>query len=401
MKQQSYSILQGIFKRNTDNFYGYDPYDALESEMFIAKSSFKILKLVLVQIIRISPINLRDLLSIPTTADPKAAALFALSSLLAFDKCKETYFAKKAQTSLSFLIKSRSSKSSRFSIAQNRRQQMLEYSAEEGYPGHFITVLAGECFLKAYQIFQKKRYLNKALSIGEYFINEAPRDEYGEDKIYFHYKPEMGVTKAFSNETYNLSALIGSYLVRLSQENGSFSPDIGHRALNYICQVQNDDGSWFYSRKRSYIDNFHTGFILLALSSANEILHDKNIDKTFQVGLHYFKKKLLKKEGKVVRPIHFDPAHLPFNSNLLTTVDIRDCAVSIILTSYLSKKGMCSKRTARKLVEWTLENMWNEEKFFFEKTWLWTNKINYISMQAWMALALATFHRYLDDTNEN
>src|SRR5438067_7945912 len=66
-----------------NDWAGYDPYDALNSRLFRALPvlNSRVSRLVLTQASKRSPINVRRLLQIPKTQNPKAIALF-LSALL-------------------------------------------------------------------------------------------------------------------------------------------------------------------------------------------------------------------------------------------------------------------------------------------------------------------------------
>ena len=68
-----------------NNWAGYDPYDALNSEVFTALPVLdsKWPRLVLTQLLKRSPLNLRPLLQVPKTQNPKALALFLAASLKA------------------------------------------------------------------------------------------------------------------------------------------------------------------------------------------------------------------------------------------------------------------------------------------------------------------------------
>lgn len=57
---------------------GYDPYDALNSRLFAAVPILdrRIPRLVLTQALKRLPVNVRPLLAIPKTQNPKALALF-------------------------------------------------------------------------------------------------------------------------------------------------------------------------------------------------------------------------------------------------------------------------------------------------------------------------------------
>src|SRR6266850_4982074 len=62
---------------------GYDPYDALNSELlrYLPFANTRLLRLSLTQILKRSPLNPRPLLSVPRVQNPKAIALFLMASL--------------------------------------------------------------------------------------------------------------------------------------------------------------------------------------------------------------------------------------------------------------------------------------------------------------------------------
>src|SRR6266481_9379502 len=70
-----------------NDWAGYDPYDALNSKVLAALPflSSRIPRLLLTQTLKRSPVNLRRLLLIPKTQNPKALALL-LSAFLKLSK---------------------------------------------------------------------------------------------------------------------------------------------------------------------------------------------------------------------------------------------------------------------------------------------------------------------------
>src|SRR6266849_235114 len=66
-----------------NDWAGYDPYDALNSRVFTALPflNSRLPRLVLTQALKRSPINIRHLLLIPKTQNPKAIALFLTACL--------------------------------------------------------------------------------------------------------------------------------------------------------------------------------------------------------------------------------------------------------------------------------------------------------------------------------
>src|SRR2546428_7070372 len=66
-----------------NDWAGYDPYDALNSRVLTALPFLnrRLPRLVLTQALKRSPINIRRLIRVPKTQNPKALALFLMASL--------------------------------------------------------------------------------------------------------------------------------------------------------------------------------------------------------------------------------------------------------------------------------------------------------------------------------
>src|SRR5260370_34065742 len=76
-------ILKLLAHCQANDWAGYDPYDAVTSQVFTALPflNTSLPRLVLTQALKRSPINIRRMLRIPKTQNPKAIALF-LSAFL-------------------------------------------------------------------------------------------------------------------------------------------------------------------------------------------------------------------------------------------------------------------------------------------------------------------------------
>src|SRR2546426_10411516 len=66
-----------------NDWAGYDPYDALNSRVFAALPflNSRLPRLVFTQALKRSPVNIRPLVLIPKTQNPKAIALFLTACL--------------------------------------------------------------------------------------------------------------------------------------------------------------------------------------------------------------------------------------------------------------------------------------------------------------------------------
>jgi hypothetical protein len=372
----------------------YDPYDGLTSKLLQGRKRSRLARLAIVQLNRLSPINLRRLLAIEKRLDLKAVALFAKASLRfcrTIETNKRPQFKAQAEHCLNILQTHRCPHSRDYSIGTNRPIQMASYYIDADEPCPFITLLAGESFLEAYKALASQHWLDLAVSTAGYFTDELMRTEHSAEEVYFHYMPKM------EKEIYNLNALIGNFLVKVSHvtKNDKFF-DLGRKAIIYTVNRQHENGSWFYSEEAKYIDNYHTGFMLLSLIESNEILGSPAIEQSIQLGVQFYLDHLIIQKGEDVMPVHFYRRHLPLNSNIITKVDIRDCAMAIVLFSKLSTIDSRYAVLADKTLNWTLEKMRDKDGFYHEQTWLWRNKIKYLSLQAYMLYALSVYQSYAD-----
>src|ERR1041384_7135071 len=77
------AILKLLASCQANDWSGYDPYDALNSRLFsiLPLLNFRLPRLILTQALKRSPVNVRRLMLVPKTQNPKAIALF-LSAFL-------------------------------------------------------------------------------------------------------------------------------------------------------------------------------------------------------------------------------------------------------------------------------------------------------------------------------
>jgi hypothetical protein len=149
------------------------------------------------------------------------------------------------------------------------------------------------------------------------------------------------------------------------------------RTVAFVMDHQMDDGAWSYSidDARSWVDNFHTGYILDCLeeyiicSGSNE--YESNLKK----GLEYYVKNFISKDGI---PKYYNNSKYPVDSTAAS-----QSILSLSRFSYFEEAVQVSK--------WMIQNMQNKEGFFyFQKHKFYKNKIDYMRWSnAWMLLALS------------
>ena len=84
--------------------------------------------------------------------------------------------------------------------------------------------------------------------------------------------------------------------------------DAAQRNLNFVLEAQNEDGSWFYARdgKRSFVDHFHTCFVMKALAKIEALTGNTDCTAAIDCGVAYYTQNLFD-EGGVPKPFSRAP----------------------------------------------------------------------------------------------
>jgi len=74
---------------------------------------------------------------------------------------------------------------------------------------------------------------------------------------------------------------------------------VAKRNLNFVLEAQNSDGSWFYAQdgKRSFVDHFHTCFVLKALAKIEALTGNRDCTSAIQRGVSYYTQNLFDEAG--------------------------------------------------------------------------------------------------------
>src|SRR5438874_5834447 len=152
---------------------GHDPYDGLNSGVFEALPllNSRIPRLVLTQVLKRSPINIRGLLRVPKTQNPKALALF-LSAFLKLSALQPGKHEDRIRLMVERLIMLRSQKVPYWCWGYSFPWQTRTFLVPRGAPNLVCTTFVANALLDAYEQRQESRYLTMALSAAEYIKDE-------------------------------------------------------------------------------------------------------------------------------------------------------------------------------------------------------------------------------------
>lgn len=304
---------------------GYDPYDGLNSPLARVLPG-KLARQTWTQLHRRSPINFRPLCGIQPQLNSMAVALFAMGS--------------GDEKFLDVLEKLRSPAGG---WGYPFGWQSRSFYAPPNMPNLICTVLA----VKAHRQFGR--------SCDTSFVESLVTEVAGERWI--RYIPSS------DTQVHNIN-LMGAAL-------------LGRRdCMEFSVRRQRPDGSWWYGEaaNQRWIDNFHTGYNLVALREYEQATGDASFAEAARRGFAYWDKTFWWADGA---PRYYHDRTYP--------IDIHCCAQGIL--TYLAF-GDATK--ANQVAQWALKNMWDEHGFFwYQRGPRWTNRICYMRWsQAWMYYAL-------------
>lgn len=315
---------------------GYDPFDGLNSPLARMLPG-KLARQAWTQLHRRSPINLRPLCGIRPTLNAKTLALAALGSrdgklLDELEKLRTT----EGGWGYPFGWQSRA------------------FYAPRGTPNLICTVFAA----RAYERWGRKCDVS-------FIERHLLRERDGERWI--AYVPQTDA------QVHNINMLGAALLGRRD-------------CLEFSMKRQREDGSWWYGEavNQRWIDNFHTGYNLVALKEYEARTGDRGFVDNAERGFAFWEKTFWRADGA---PRYYHNRDYPWDTH---------CSAQGILTYLAFGRVEPAARAAR----WALENMWDKRDFFwYQRGRYCVNRLSYMRWtQAWMYHALAELLRAIERT---
>jgi len=362
-----------------NDWAGYDPYDAANSKAFAVLPflNSRLPRLVLTQVLKRSPLNIRRLLRIPKTQNPKAIALF-LSAFLKLSRIGVVKAGDLIEPMIERLVALRSQGVPHWCWGYSFPWQTRTIVVPTGAPNLVCTVFVGNALLDVYEQCQDRRCLGMAVSTAEYILDELYWTD-GKSIAGFSY-PLPGLRNQVPNANF-LGAALLCRVYRHTSERKFLDPAL--RVARYSAARQHADGSWDYGEGPSqrWIDNFHTGYNLCALQSIGRYAGTLEFESCIRRGLEFYRTHFFREDGA---PRYFHDRTYP--------VDIHCVAQSIITLLGLKDLDPGNVELARSVFQWAMNHMWDERGFFYYRVLRFhTIRIPYMRWaQAWMLLAMST-----------
>jgi hypothetical protein len=357
---------------------GHDPYDALNSRLLSSLPwlDSKPARLALTQTLKRFPVNVRRLLLIPESQNPKALAL-CVSATLKMPR-RDVPNGRALAAGLIDKISELRSKNVAYSCwGYNFPWQTRHTLIAAGAPNLVCTTFVAGALLDAYAELRDPRCLEMATSAATYIADElySPRGDWA----FLRYP-----TPSTETPIHNANLLGAALLSRAYRQTGEERFRQAALAVaRYSASRQAHDGSWPYGETSTYawIDNFHTGYNLEALDAIARELQTDEFDGAIRRGFKFYRSHFFRPDGSV-RYYH----------DRTYPIDIHCVAQSIITLVKLRHLDRTNMATAHAVCGWALRHMWDARGFFYYRVQRsGTIRTSFMRWsQAWMLLALAT-----------
>jgi hypothetical protein len=383
---------------------GYDPYDGLNSSparLLPIRDKFS--RTALTQLVKRSPFNLRPLLGINKSLNPKGLALAARAIIILAegggeslppdlfeDRDRASYAlddtADSFETDLRFLfhklVELRSGGYSEACWGYNFDWQSRAFFAPRGTPNVVCTAFAAHAFFDWHEKSGSRSALELAQSSCRFLLDRINRTQDA-----FSYTP------LDHSRVHNVNLLAAELLARAYAVcGGDEYREAAERAVSFTLARQRDDGSWLYGEGNSqaWIDSFHTGFIIVSLKQIIKHLGRGDWAAQLIAAHEFYERRFFLADGT---PSYYHDRLYP--------IDVHSAAQAVITFTEMTDLVSNAEKMANRAVEWAIKNLQDRAGFFyFQRHRFYTIKTPHIRWaQAWMLYALSIYLSRMHVTN--
>jgi hypothetical protein len=209
-----------------------------------------------------------------------------------------------------------------------------------GYPFHWETLLgtipagtslittipyAYEAFQQVYRIDGNPQWRRVMHSIAQHAFRDYKDVPTSSTASSCPYTPTPNHSLMVVNANAYRAFLLTNAAIEFSDTRYQNSAE---RNLNFVLEAQNPDGSWFYALdgKRSFIDHFHTCFVLKALAKIEAMTGNASCTAAIQRGIDYYTQCLFDEDG-VPKPFSRAPRLTVYRRELYDYAECINLAV--------------------------------------------------------------------------
>jgi hypothetical protein len=371
--EASFSKLRKYIE--SENYKGFDPYDALKSPFFklpFLKSN-KLIRFGTQQLVKRLPFNIRPLLFIPKGYNPVTLGLSIQAYAYLFQA--ETENKEKHLQKITHLVKElKKLIPAGFSGAcwgydfdwEARHAKIPAYQ-----PTVVATGIITNALFIAWQITGHQESALLTESAAKFVANDLKRT-YKDDVFCFSYSP-FDQQQVFNASMKGVRLLAQAYSIN---HNTAYK-ELARQAAAFVVSHQKEDGSWGYSLANAggWTDNYHTGYVLDCLDEYQKLTVDFQWNKNIERGYAFYIKHFIRENG------------IPkFYHNKTYPIDCTSSAQTILTTLRFGDKEI-----AKSTADWMIRNMQKKAgSFKFRKFKYYTITTSFMRWSdVWMFAALS------------
>lgn len=331
------------------NYKGYEYSDGILSPLNVLTFHNIFLERCLLQLVRVSPFNIRPLVGVKPQDSTKGRGYMAWGYLTMLRVTGDVLYKEKAESCLRWLDENKAKNYESHSWGNH-----FPFSSRGGRipklePIIVWTSLIGQAFLDAYETLGDPHYLEIARSICRWIL-ALPRDRTSQGTCLSYVTFEQ-------SSIHNSNMLGAAMLARTASITGEQElRDVARDAMVYSCARQLPEGGWYYGHELKYhwVDNFHSGYNLDSLKCYIENSSDSPFEENLRRGFEYYMKVFFEKDGT---PKYYNNKTYP--------IDIQCAAQAITTLANFSALYPEALELSKKVAAWTIDHMQDKTGYFY------------------------------------
>ncbi len=371
--EQAITRLQQYIE--SEKYRGADPYDALKSPVFkwpVLRTN-KMIRFGMQQLLKRIPINLRPILRVPKGYNPVTLGLCIqayTNQIIAHPEQKQ-----KSIEKISFLMdeleklipKGFSGSCWGYDFDWEARYARIPAYQPTIVATGFIT----NALFQAWKVTGNERYLKHCISSTTFILDDINRTYDRDRNFCFSYSP-------FDKEiVFNASMKGARTLAQVySVTHNDTLKELALKAVAFVMRYQQENGAWIYSMSKAgtWVDNYHTGYILDCLDEVINHTHDQTYVTHRKKGYSFYRDNFFEQESI---PKFYNSKTYPI-----------DCTAAAQSLLTLTRFG--DLKLAQNVGAWMIANMQAENgSFYFRKFPAYTIRTSYMRWSnAWMFVGL-------------
>lgn len=385
-------ILDAVYAWSRRTGYrGYNKHDGLNSPLLrLLLGHGRWPRILAIQAVMRFPWNLRPVLGVPRTENPKGLALFAQGLLDRHRLHGRDEPLDEARQLLDRLLALRSDGDwSGGCWGYPYPWQDPGFFASSRSPNAVVTCFVSEALLDGYGATGDARYLEAVGEALGFLLKDLPVLADTAEELCLGYVPVPMTMRVM-----DVSILIASVVARHARLAGTDAHlPMGRRLATYVVRRQTPEGAWFYTDppedSRIRHDNYHTGFILDALARWMEATGEDAFASAYGKGLAFYAAHHFNADGSPRWMSDVDYPH-----------DIHGAAQGILT---FARHQHDYPGLARRVAGWAIDRMYHPDgRFFYQERRHYRRRFTLLRWcNGWMARALSRLLLETSDREAN